>query len=76
MLTPRGPYMSQLRGIYGTFGHHYINVREKFNRYKYIISFNSKIKGKNQGFHRNEKRMINWHGVKEEREISAQCSKY
>ena len=47
MLTPRGSYMSQLKGIYGTFGHHYINVGEEFDRYKYIISFNGKIKGKN-----------------------------
>ena len=47
MLTPRGSYMSQLKGIYGTFGYHYINVREEFDHYKYIISFNGKIKGKN-----------------------------
>ena len=47
MLTPKGSYMSRLRGIYGTFGHHYINVGVEFDRYKYIISFNSKIKGKN-----------------------------
>ena len=47
MLTPRCSYMSRLRGIYGTFGHHYINMKEEFNCYKYIISFNSKIKGKN-----------------------------
>ena len=47
MLTPKGSYMSRLRGIYGTFGHHHINVGEEFDRYKYIISFNGKIKGKN-----------------------------
>ena len=47
MLTPRGSYMSRLREIYGTFCHHYINVKEEFDCYKYIISFNSKIKGKN-----------------------------
>ena len=46
MLTPRCSYMSRLRGIYGTFGHHYINVKEEFDCYKYIISFNSKVKSK------------------------------
>ena len=46
MLSPRGSYMSQLKGIYGTFSHHYIHVREEFDCYKYIISFNSKVKSK------------------------------
>ena len=47
MLTPGGPFMSLSRGIFLAFGHYYINVREEFNCYKYIISFNSKIKSKN-----------------------------
>ena len=46
MLTPQGSYMSQLRGIYDTFSHRYINVREEFDCYKYITSFNGEIKGK------------------------------
>ena len=49
MLTSRGSYMSHLRGIYGTFDHHYINVREEFDHYKYIISFNSEKKVKIKG---------------------------
>ena len=46
MLTPRDPCMSRLRRIHCTFSHYYINVREEFDRYEYIISFNSKIKSK------------------------------
>ena len=49
MLTPGDPCMSQLRGIHCTFSHYYIDVREEFDRYEYIISFNSKIKGKIKG---------------------------
>ena len=45
----------------------YLNVREEFERYEYIIYFNSKIKSKNLRFHRKKKR-INWHGVKGERD--------
>ena len=42
-----GPHVSHLRGIYCAFSHCYINViRKKFNSYKYIIPFNSKIKSK------------------------------
>ena len=61
--------MSRSRGIYCAFGDHYINVREEFDHYKYIISFNSKIK--NKRFHRKKKRRINWHGVKGERDPSS-----
>ena len=60
--------MSQSRGIYCAFDDHYINVREEFDRYKYIISFNSKIKTKNKRFHRKKKRRINWLGVKGEKD--------
>ena len=39
--------MSWSSEIYCTFDHHYVNVREEFDRYEYVISFNSKIKSKN-----------------------------
>ena len=45
-------------------------MREEFDRYKYIISFDSKIKSKDYRFHR-KKKMINWHGVKGERDLSS-----
>ena len=34
------------RRVYDTFSHHYINMREEFYCYKYIISFNSKTRSK------------------------------
>ena len=47
MLTPGDPCISRLKGIHYTFSHYYINVREEFDNYKYIIFFNSKVKSKN-----------------------------
>ena len=44
MLTPKDPCMSRLRRIHRTFSHYYINVREEFDYYEYILSFYSIIK--------------------------------
>ena len=69
-------YVSHSRGIYCAFSHCYINVRKKFNSYKNIIPFNSKIKSKNQRLHRKKKLEDELAWCEGREEPPAQCSKF